>query len=167
MLSLSPDPLLGWRESPHNSAVKGFFDVFEPLCWDLCSVTWECLGAPALWGWSVGSGWDMICKVCQDCVWSQSVCGTTKIVHLMYWRAHNTGMVGVFDCIKGYFADSCACDSEQILSKCLGLILLEEKKKKSKHFPFISPKEHFTIKKLLIFLNQLTLVFLMCLWAPD
>lgn len=54
MLSLSLDPLLGRRESPHNSAVKGFFDVFESLRGDPRSATWERLEAPALWGGSVG-----------------------------------------------------------------------------------------------------------------
>ena len=141
MLSLSLAPLLRRRESPHNSAVKGFFDVFESVCRGPCSVTWERLEAPTSWGWSVRSGWDMICKVCQDCVWSQSACGTPKIVHLMYWRAYNAGRVSVFDCIKGHFADSGACDSEQILSKCLGPILLEEKKCKA--FSFSKSKGTF------------------------
>lgn len=143
MLSLSLAPLLRRRESPHNSAVKEFFDMSDSVLGSLFSDTgtFRSSGFVRFKCW-IRSRHDLKSlprlSLISECLWNTQNSASDVLTCIQGWKGE------WLDCIKGYFADSCSCDSEQILSKCLEPILLEEKN--SEHFPFINPKEHFTIK---------------------
>lgn len=143
MLSLSLASLLRRRESPHNSAVKGFFDMSASVLESLLSDTgtFRSSGFVRLKCW-IRSRHDLKSlprpSLISECLWNTQNSASDVLTCMQGWKGE------WLDCIKGYFADFCSCDSEQILSKCLEPILFEEKN--SKHFPFINPKEHFTIK---------------------
>lgn len=144
MLSLSLASLLRRRESPHNSAVKGFFDMSASVLESLLSDTgtFRSSGFVRLKCW-IRSRHDLKSlprpSLISECLWNTQNSASDVLTCTQGWKGE------WLDCIKGYFADFCSCDSEQILSKCLEPILFEEKKFKA--FSFYKSKGTFHNKK--------------------